>query len=228
VPRVARLAPVLLVLAATACGSTRTVTVTVTRTVAGPEPLTAPVRVYLLRDGKLAPVRRVLPLSRQALLAALAKGPTPAERAAGLATGSGAPRALLAESVYTLGQLDPAAPVELGGKRYTRADFEDVTPPILVESPLPFDTVHGPQLHASGTANTFEATFDYELLDGAGRALKKGFVTATSGSGTRGTFDFEIPFAVDREQDGKLVVFESSAENGQPIHRVEIPLRLAP
>ena len=53
-------------------------------------------------------------------------------------------------------------------------------------------------------------------------------MTATSGSGTRGTFDFTVPFTVEHAQSGKLVVFESSAENGSRIHVVEIPLRLEP
>jgi hypothetical protein len=221
--RILRLSPlVVLVGALAACGGTRTTTVTVTRTVS-PELITAPVRIYFLRDGKVAPVERTLPVSRDSLLGALAAGPTARERALGLTGGSG-----VAQTVYTLSQFDPTRPVTVGGKQYTRGDLEDVTPAILVETPLPFQTVHGPQLHASGTANTFEATFQYELLDGSGKVLAHHFVTATSGTGTRGTFDFTVPFAVDRAGAGKLVVFENSAENGQRIHQVEIPLTLEP
>jgi len=140
-----------------------------------------------------------------------------------MAGGAGA-----AEAVYTLSQFDPASPVVVRGKQYTRSDFEEETPAILVESPLPFDTVHGPELHATGTANTFEATFEYDLVGGDGKLLAHHFVTATSGSGTRGTFDFTVPFTIEHAQSGKLVVFESSAENGSRIHVVEIPLRLEP
>ena len=57
--------------------------------------------------------------------------------------------------------------VEIAGKSYTRADFEEQTPIILVESPLPFEEVTSP-LRVTGTANTFEATFQYELLDARG------------------------------------------------------------
>jgi hypothetical protein len=220
--RILRLSPLALATVLAACGSTRTVTVTVTRTVS-PELVTAPVRLYFLRDGKVAPVARTLPISRDALLGALAAGPTARERALGLSGGEG-----LAERVYTLSQFDPERAVTVGGKEYTRGEFEGESPPILVETPLPFETVHGPQLNAAGTANTFEATFVYELLDGSGRVLAHHFVTATSGSGTRGTFAFSVAFAVDRAQTGKLVVFENSAENGQRIHQVEIPLRLEP
>jgi hypothetical protein len=74
-----------------------------------------------------------------------------------------------------------------------------------------------------GTANTFEATFEYELLDAAGKVLSKHFVTATSGSGTRGTYDVTVPFEAPNGL-GKLVVFELSAADGSRIHQVEIPL----
>jgi hypothetical protein len=218
--RIVRLSPLVLVLAVAACRGTKTVTVTQT---VSPALITAPVRIYFMRDGKVAPVSRTLPISRESLLRALAAGPTAAERRLGLAAGSG-----LAEAVYTLSQFDPEQPVLVRGRRHTRSDFEDETPAILVESPLPFETVRGPELHASGTANTFEATFEYDLVGGDGKVLAHHFVTATSGSGTRGTFAFTVPFSVAAPQPGKLVVFESSAENGQRIHVVEIPLRLEP
>jgi hypothetical protein len=178
-----------------------------------------------VREGKVAPVERSLPISRDSLLRALAAGPTPDEKALGLADAAGGG---LAPAVYTLSQFDPSHAVEVSGKPYTRADFEDETPAILVESPLPFQTVHGPALVAAGTANTFEATFDYELLDAEGKVLASHFVTATSGSGTRGTFSFSAAFSVPRTEPGKLVVFERSAENGKRIHEVEIPLTLEP
>jgi germination protein M len=113
--------------------------------------------------------------------------------------------------------------VDFGGKQLTRASFEDETPAILVETPLPDATVSGP-LRVAGTANTFEATFMIQVFV-AGTKVYDHFATATSGSGTRGTYDVSIP--VRATGAGKLVVFESSAENGQPLHQVEIPLRFA-
>jgi hypothetical protein len=213
--------------AAAGCGGGKTVTVmrteTVTRTVTAPAARKM-MRVYFLRDGKVAPVARELTAADpDALLAALNDGPTADERALGFALPEGSART--AAVVYTLSQLDPKAPVEFGGKSYTRADFEDVTPAILVESPLPFQAVAAP-LRVTGTANTFEATFEYELLDPAGKVLSHHFVTATSGSGTRGTFGFTAPFEAPNGL-GKLVVFERSAADGSRIHQVEIPLRLA-
>jgi hypothetical protein len=115
--------------------------------------------------------------------------------------------------------------VIVNGKRYTRKHFEDLTPQILVESPLPFQKVRSP-LHASGTANTFEATFQYELRDLDGKVVARHFVTATSGSGTRGTFDVTIPFHFHHPGMGAFVVYELSAEDGSRIHQVEIPVEL--
>ena len=56
--------------------------------------------------------------------------------------------------------------------------------------------------------------------------LSHHFVTATSGSGTRGTYDVTIPFEAPNGL-GKLVVYERSAADGSKIHAVEIPLTLA-
>ena len=216
----------LVALAAAGCGSTTTVTVTTTKTVT--ETVTAPavkksVRVYFMRDGKVGPVARQLEtVDRASLLAAVAAGPTDEERGIGFTQGEATERT--AEEVYTLSQFAPTKPVQVGGKSYTRADFEDLTPLILVESPLPFETVSSP-LRVWGTANTFEATFEYELLDTTGKVVAKHFVTATSGSGTRGTYDVTIRFDAPAGA-GKLVVYELSAADGSRIHQVEIPLTL--
>jgi hypothetical protein len=56
--------------------------------------------------------------------------------------------------------------------------------------------------------------------------LSKDFVTATSGSGTRGTFKFTVTYELDKPQEGRLLVFELSAEDGSRINESEIPLRL--
>src|SRR5207244_9297765 len=139
-------------------------------------------------DGKVAPVAREVSAAdpEAGARAALSRGPTAEERAIGLTTavsGLANPllersRAGLAQLVYTLTQF-PGSPTAFG---HTRADFEDLTPAILVESPLPFQTVH-PPLHATGTENAFEAPFQYELADADGRRVARHFVHATSGSG---------------------------------------------
>jgi hypothetical protein len=220
------LAVVLVVLVA-GCGGSKTVTVTTTETVTQtttPPTMAKTVRVYFLRGGKIGPVGRTLGLvSRATLLAQQAAGPTSKERAIGFDPGEA--REKLAATVYTLSQFDPVQPVAVGGKSYRRSDFEELTPAILVEGPLPFAAVTAP-LRLWGTANTFEATFEYDLLDPTGKVLSHHFVTATSGTGTRGTYDVTIPFEAPNGL-GKLEVYERSAADGSKTHVVEIPLSLA-
>jgi germination protein M len=192
---------------------------------------TTPVKVYFLRDGKVWPVARevdetgTMTATNDALLA----GPTEEERQLGFTSAATdvSPDELsregLAQLVYTMSQFSPDGTAEIDGQTYTRSDFEEQTPLILVESPLPFETVSSP-LRATGTANTFEATFQYELLDGNGNVVDTHFVTATSGTGTRGTFDFTTK---DFDDVATLVVYENSAEDGSRIHEARIPLTTA-
>ncbi len=79
-----------------------------------------------------------------------------------------------------------------------------------------------------GTANTFEANFMVELRPALGKPLVNTFVTATSGNGTRGTFDESFDFMADREQAGTLVVYERSAEDNSVVNEVEIPVTITP
>jgi len=209
-------------------------------------------RIYLLRDGKVAPVRRDVPATEEvatAVIHELAQGATSQEQAEGLSTAypAGAPvtgvtvdngvatvtltqtlsHTALAQLVYTLTQFATVQGVRTSrmigdAAPLTRASFEDATPSILVESPLPGETVTSP-LRVHGTANTFEATFDLAVLNSSGVRIAWRFVTATSGSGTRGTFDTTISFA---RSAGALTLeaYEPSAENGKPTHVVRIPV----
>ena len=213
---------------------------------------TAEIRVYFLRDGEVWPVRREVDTTggeANAAIAALLQGPTAQEEAdlelttaipdtdeeAEVTIENGIAEvqldvqladAGLAQVVYTLTQFPEVERVELQERFLTRADFEDQTPAILVESPLAFEEVASP-LRATGTANTFEANFEYELTDTDGRIVDESFVTATSGTGTRGTFDFTTDaYTVPFDGVGALIVFERSAEDGSRINLVEIPLRM--
>jgi hypothetical protein len=69
----------------------------------------------------------------------------------------------------------------------TRAAFEDLTPAVLIESPLAGDQVSSPLL-VTGSANVLEAVFRLRLLDQSGRIVAQTSVHATAGTGTRGTF----------------------------------------
>jgi hypothetical protein len=212
------------------------------------------VRIYLLRRGKVQPVGRNVTATTaigSAALQALAAGPSQSEQmqgwtsdvpagavtnlriADGIATvdlQSDLSHEALAQVVYTLTQFPTVQKVRpsrtiTGTKPFTRADFEDVTPAILVESPLPGEAVTSP-LEVRGTANTFEATFDLEVRNSSGVRVAWRFVTATSGSGQRGTFATTISFP---RTGGPLTLvgYEPSAANGRPIHIVRVPLQEA-
>ena len=106
-----------------------------------------------------------------------------------------------------------------------RLDIEAQTPQILVESPLPGETVSSP-IRVSGTANVFEATVSFEVRDAADAVIDESFTTATSGTGTRGTFEhvLEVP---DVDGPVTIVAFEASAEDGSPLHVVRVPVTIA-
>ena len=250
------LAGVVVALLAAGCGGTESsssspktttaaMTTTVTRTVpvpeakagAGTQPLTLHL-YYLAPDGKLVATTRSVDPTRTpgaATLSALTAAPDgmttevpdglqlTIDNGRATVTGAALNPPALAQVVYALTTFPTVDSVN--GK--TRADVEAFVPPILVEQPAPDETVTSP-LHVTGNANTYEATFNYQLEDSAGKSLAKDFVTATSGSGTRGTFDVSIPFTVDSAQDGSLRVFELSAEDGAVVHERVIPLRLTP
>jgi immunoglobulin-like protein involved in spore germination/sporulation and spore germination protein len=225
----------------------RTTTETATSSV--PDEAPAVVTLYFLRDGKVAPVQRGIvtgPAIGSATIRELLKGPSSDEEGVETAIPSGASleslaigngvaslrlsrplpsQAALAQIVYTLTQFPTVKRVSVGGKTAGRKAFEAQTPAILIESPAAGDTVQS-GFEVTGTANTFEATFNYELKDAAGKVIAKNFVTATSGSGTRGTFRFTVPYKISKPQQGTLVAFEVSAADGSRTHTVEVPLRL--
>lgn len=109
-----------------------------------------------------------------------------------------------------------------------RATMEPVTPAIFVERPALGEDITFP-LRVAGTANTFEAAFVLQLVDADGVVILEEPTTATSGTGTRGTFDLTLTPPTDVDLiDLTLVAFERSARDGEPINQVEIPLTLVP
>ena len=242
-----------LVVGLAGCGgaknSTQTTPTVATTTSAG----TATLRVYLIRDGKVGPAGRAVAATRAIATAAmdeLLKGPSSDEAGIGLTTSipagttlqglsiadrvatvdlspEPATDAARAQVVYTLTQFPTVASVRFGtgGTAVGRSDFEAETPRILVETPLPFDTVTSP-VRLAGTSDTFEANFTAELVAADGTVLDKHFVTATSGSGTRGTYATTLTGPTGATGSATVKVWEPSAENGRPLGTVEIPVQL--
>src|SRR5579884_897575 len=110
--------------------------------------------------------------------------------------GSTSMRDRLAQVVFTLTQFPTVQQVrfELDGKPVTvfggegivmnhpvgRADYEDVEPAIMVESPAVFDSVSSPA-RVQGTANVYEGRFHVQIVDYQGRVVADQAVTASSG-----------------------------------------------
>lgn len=107
----------------------------------------------------------------------------------------------------------------------TRADFEDLSPAVLVESPTFGTTVRSP-LRVYGTANTFEAVFRLRVVDTAGATLVDTRVMASSGTGTRGTFDVTLRFTVTRPGTGRLIAWYASPKDGSEVVVAEVPVEL--
>jgi Immunoglobulin-like domain of bacterial spore germination/Sporulation and spore germination len=211
---------------------------------------TTSIELFFLRDDKVGAARREIPATAAvgtAALRALADGPTAYERGAGLSsevphdasfqlqlqqgtavvTGPHVGDAASAQIVYTLTQFPTVTTVRInGGNAGARSDWERLTPAILVLDPVPGQTVASP-IRISGTANTFEATLQLELRDADDKVIARRFATATSGSGTRGTFDTTLSVPGGHAGDATLVAYENNAANGDRINVVRIPLTLA-
>lgn len=111
------------------------------------------------------------------------------------------------------------------GPSVSRADFESVVPAILVESPYAGQTV-APTFTVSGTSNVFEATHQLQVTEPEGLIVHDRYVTATSGTGTRGTWSQQVTVKnLSRDGMGSVIVFEYSAKDGSRINIVEVPVR---
>lgn len=107
----------------------------------------------------------------------------------------------------------------------TRSDFEYVLPAIFVESPTPGQTAGNP-VRVTGTANTFEAAFMVRILGQDGSVIVEQPAMASSGTGTRGTFDVSVNYPLAAGGPGTVVVYEQSAQDGSDINVIEIPVTL--
>jgi germination protein M len=149
--------------------------------------------------------------------------------------------ARLAQVVYTLTRLPEidAVEFEIEGEAVTvfssegieldgpqeRADYYDLLPPIFVDQPAWGEPVTSP-IEVSGLSNVFEAVSQVMLTDDDGEPLFEDMVMASCGTGCWGEWSIGIPYEVDREQFGALIVWEFSAKDGSRIHISEYPIRL--
>jgi germination protein M len=233
------------------------------------------VRIYLVRSGGVAPVRRSIAPTAATATAALGQliaGPNPAEVAAGYSSnvpiatavtsisiaggtavvdlgaasfgaggGSLSQMSRVAQVVFTLTQfpsvervrilLDGKAGQPLGGEGllldhdFSRREYYEATdlmPRILVESPLPNDTVGG-ALRITGLAEVFEATFNIQLIDAAGVTVYDKPAMTSEGQ-TMAPFDVTVTATPTRAGLATLRVFDYSAKDGSVQHLVEIPI----
>jgi hypothetical protein len=108
----------------------------------------------------------------------------------------------------------------------TRADFTDLLPPIMIESPVYWASGGDNPLVVSGTANVFEAVVSLELLAEDGTLLWEGTTMASCGTGCRGDFSVEVPYEVAEGQIGTLVAWETSMEDGRRLNERRHPVWL--
>jgi hypothetical protein len=157
-------------------------------------------------------LRRSVPLIGALLAAALVAGCGGAAPGASPGGGSGgAPPATTVAPPPTA----PAGSTALGS-----------TAPIVVTQPERGATVHAP-VRFAGTADVFEATVSVELLGADGRKLAETYVTASCGSGCRGSYAGSISPPDGYDGRATLRLFERSAEDGSQQHVVEVPLTIA-
>jgi len=157
------------------------------------------------------------------------------------AAGPPATRLRIAQVVYTLAQFPTVSRVrfEINGQAVTAiggiplrgpqtpAMYRGYLPAIIVQNPVIGGQVASP-VTISGTADVFEATVSVRILNSAGDEIARTFTTATCGTGCRGDYSVPVRYAVTHEEPGTIEVFETSMENGQPLHVQLIPVTLAP
>ncbi|HEX6147236.1 MAG TPA: GerMN domain-containing protein [Acidimicrobiia bacterium] len=155
--------------------------------------------------------------------------------------GSFAMFARLAQVVYTLTRLPGVERVAftIDGEPVTvfssegieleepqeRADYYDLLPPVFVDSPAWGEPVTSP-VEVRGLSNVFEATSQVMLTDDDGLTLFEDHVTASCGTGCWGEWSVDIPYTLDREQFGALIVWELSARDGSQVNIREYPVIL--
>jgi immunoglobulin-like protein involved in spore germination/sporulation and spore germination protein len=128
------------------------------------------------------------------------------------------------EVVFTLTQFPTVQRVAIGGKTYTRSDFDGRLQPILVDTPAAHVRV-AKTFHVTGSASVFEATLVVELEQG-GKPVAH--VTATASQGAPGRGSFDTTLTAPGTGPATVVAYAPSAEDGSPQHEVRVPVVVTP
>jgi hypothetical protein len=99
------------------------------------------------------------------------------------------------------------------------------TAPIVVEQPTNGEKVSAP-IHVAGTATVVEGSVSVVLTDGDGNELTTRTLQASCGNGCRGRFSGSVAVPAGFTGSAMLRLFETSAEDGSPMHEVDVPLTI--
>jgi hypothetical protein len=224
----------------------------VTRAIDGIDPIRATIEALL--DGPtqqetegIPSLTTAIPVGTRLRSVAVTEGQATIDLSAGYDGGGGSLSmfARLAQVVFTLTQfpgvdrvafLVDGLPVETFsaegieiGPSIDRTYFYDtgVVPNVFIDDPAWFAITPSP-VFVSGVARVFEAVVNWELYDNDGLLLDDGFTMTAEGAPAWGSFVFDIPYTVDREQVGTLMMFEISARDGSRVDLSEHPIVLMP
>jgi hypothetical protein len=103
-----------------------------------------------------------------------------------------------------------------------RDSFLDQLNSVIVDSAAAVTS--GSPLVVTGFANVFEATVSLQLVDESGNVVHEDFTTATCGTGCWGAYSFNVDFDFEESTPITLRVFWNSAENGEPVDVVSMPV----
>jgi hypothetical protein len=108
-------------------------------------------------------------------------------------------------------------------KPQTRDDWESLCPEILVESPVLGDTIESP-LVIYGTANVFEALFKLEILNAEGSTVSTARMKATSGTGTRGSWETTQTFELPAGSQAIISALYNSPKDSSRVLVMDVPV----
>jgi hypothetical protein len=139
------------------------------------------------------------------------------------------PSLRVAQVVYTATQFPTVHDVQLEldgaplGSPQGRADLDQQAPQILLDTPTAGQKERCP-LRVKGSADTPEGALTVELRGADGALLVARDITASSGSGVRGSFATSLPCRTTGR--ATLTLYARSEEDGTASHRVVVPLML--